>query len=54
LQFRVSVNPHFHEDADNLDVRAAFEERIKLESSAPKWVQAPENVLLPHNGRNFW
>ncbi|CAI7931005.1 unnamed protein product, partial [Closterium sp. NIES-54] len=52
-EWQVFVDPWFHEDADNLTVKALFERTLKLVPTAD-WVKAPDLLLLPNNGRNFY
>ncbi|GJP41683.1 hypothetical protein CLOM_g1324 [Closterium sp. NIES-68] len=52
-EWQVFVDPWFHEDADNLTVKAQFERTLKLVPTAD-WVKAPDLLLLPNNGRNFY
>ncbi|CAI5460083.1 unnamed protein product [Closterium sp. Yama58-4] len=52
-EWQVFVDPWFHEDADNLTVKALFECTLKLVPTAD-WVKAPDLLLLPNNGRNFY
>eukprot|EP00899_Mesostigma_viride_P019360 jgi/Mesvir1/27425/Mv25036-RA.1 len=49
----VFVKPLLHRDAHTRDERAAFEETLRLESSAPSWLACPESLLLHHGGRPF-
>lgn len=51
-EWRVTVTPCFHEDADNLNLLVPLEEHIALKSSQA-WVKAPEHLLLASNGRTF-
>ncbi|CAI5948872.1 unnamed protein product [Closterium sp. NIES-65] len=52
-EWQVFVDPWFHEDADNLTVKALFERTLKLVPTTD-WVKAPDLLLLPNNGRNFY
>lgn len=53
VQWTVQVEPKFHEDASNLEELVPFEECIELHSSEEMVVQAPEYLMLTHNGRSF-
>jgi tripeptidyl-peptidase-2 len=52
IEARCTVTPHMHEAADNLTVRAAFEDRLTLHSTAP-WLSCPAALTLTHGGRAF-
>lgn len=49
----MQVEVKFHEGASNLDQLVPFEEYIQLHSSESSIIQAPEFLLLTHNGRSF-
>ena len=54
----VSVNPVLHDRAgaapgDGNAERVNMQMRIKLSTTAPSWVQCPDNLVLMHGGRSF-
>ena len=54
----VSVNPTLHDRAgaapgDGNAERVNMQMRIKLSTTAPSWVQCPDNLVLMHGGRSF-
>ncbi|CAA7390916.1 unnamed protein product [Spirodela intermedia] len=52
-EWTVQVEVKFHEGANNLEQLVPFEEYIQLHSSESSIIQAPEFLLLTHNGRRF-
>jgi len=52
VEARCTIQPKMHEDVDNQTVRATFEQRLTLHSSAA-WLSVPDTLLLTHNGRGF-
>jgi tripeptidyl-peptidase II len=52
--FSVTVTPHLHRDSDVRSDRLAVENRLVFKQRhGSSWLDAPELLLLPHNGRTF-
>ena len=54
IAYNVTITPHLHRDADVREDRLKLEDKLVLrKKGGAEWVDAPEVLLLPHNGRMF-